>query len=191
MEPIFAVLVGALFAGGVYLLLAGHPIRLILGLVLLGNAANLLLLTMGRLEHTALPLVTEGASAPLEPTANPLAQALVLTAIVIGLALALFALALASRRTVTRHAAPAAETGADGHQARGAGEAPTGASAVSAHPPRRGPTAGRRPARRRTRRRETSARDSARPETPGARSERAHCGSGAERRRSSQLNPPD
>ena len=94
MEPLFAVLVGALFSGGVYLVLEGTWVRMVFGVVLLGNAANLLILVAGRLTPGAVPLIPEGLTAPDGPIANPLAQALILTAIVIGLALAVFALAL-------------------------------------------------------------------------------------------------
>jgi multicomponent Na+:H+ antiporter subunit C len=94
MEPLFAVLVGLLFAGGVYLVLEGNRVRTILGVVLLGNAANLLILVAGRITPGAVPLIPEGLAGPAGPIANPLAQALVLTAIVIGLALAVFALSL-------------------------------------------------------------------------------------------------
>jgi multicomponent Na+:H+ antiporter subunit C len=96
MGPLFAVLVGVLFAGGVYLVLEGTRVRTIFGIVLLGNAANLLILVAGRLTPGAVPLIQEGLSAPDGPIANPLAQALILTAIVIGLALAVFALGLAA-----------------------------------------------------------------------------------------------
>jgi len=94
MEPLFAVLVGVLFAAGVYLVLEGTWVRTVFGVVLLGNAANLLILVAGRLTPGAVPLIPEGLTAPDGPIANPLAQALILTAIVIGLALAVFALAL-------------------------------------------------------------------------------------------------
>ncbi len=96
MELLFAVLVGVLFAGGVYLVLEDTWVRKVFGFVLLGNAANLLILVAGRLTPGAVPLVPEGLTGPDGPIANPLAQALVLTAIVIGFALAVFALALAS-----------------------------------------------------------------------------------------------
>jgi len=97
MEPLFAVLVGVLFAGGVYLVLEGTWVKTVLGVVLLGNAANLLILVAGRLTPGGVPLIPDGLSAPDGPIGNPLAQALILTAIVIGLALAAFALALGTQ----------------------------------------------------------------------------------------------
>jgi multicomponent Na+:H+ antiporter subunit C len=97
MEPLLAVAIGALFASGTYLLLRPNLLRLIIGLMLLGNAVNLLIFTAGRITRGNPPLVPEGATAPLEAVANPLPQALILTAIVISLGLVAFALALLHR----------------------------------------------------------------------------------------------
>ncbi|MEM6680558.1 MAG: NADH-quinone oxidoreductase subunit K [Pseudomonadota bacterium] len=94
MEPILALLAGLLAACGVYIMLAGHMLRLVFGIVLLGSAANLAVFTGGRLTEGAAPLIATGASLPEGIVANPLPQALVLTAIVIGFGFAAFALAL-------------------------------------------------------------------------------------------------
>lgn len=95
METLLALLVGVLFAGGVYLILRRNQLRMIFGLVLLGNAVNVLLLAAGRLAPGGRPpLVPEGAEAPPVPFANPLPQALVLTAVVIGFGLTAFTLVL-------------------------------------------------------------------------------------------------
>jgi len=90
-------LAGALLAIGIYLLLQRNLLRALLGLVVLSNGVNLLLLSLGELGSTVPPLVAEGAQGPAGDTANPLPQALVLTAIVIGFGLVSFALALARR----------------------------------------------------------------------------------------------
>ncbi len=90
MEPVLAILVGVMVAGSVYLILGRNLIRFIFGLVLASNAVNLLLFTGGRLSHTRPPLIPEGSPTPLEPVANALPQALMLTAIVIGFALLVF-----------------------------------------------------------------------------------------------------
>jgi multicomponent Na+:H+ antiporter subunit C len=90
MEPVLAILVGVMVAGSVYLILGRNLIRFIFGLVLASNAVNLLLFTGGRLIHTRPPLIPEGSATPLEPVANALPQALMLTAIVIGFALLVF-----------------------------------------------------------------------------------------------------
>ncbi|MEL6576109.1 MAG: NADH-quinone oxidoreductase subunit K [Pseudomonadota bacterium] len=95
MEPVLAVLAGLLAATGVYLMLAGHMLRLVFGIVLLGSSANLAVFVGGRLTESAAPLIPTGFTVPDQVVANPLPQALVLTAIVIGFGFAAFALALA------------------------------------------------------------------------------------------------
>jgi len=101
MQILLVLLAGVLFAAGVYLVLRRNLLRMIFGLVLLSNAVNLLVFAMGRVARLAPPLVPEGATAPVEAVANPLPQALVLTAIVIGFGLVSFALVLAYRSFVT------------------------------------------------------------------------------------------
>ena len=86
--------VASLTAAGVYLLLSRDLLRSVVGLTLLGTAINLVLFTSGRIGPMQPPIVAEGLSA-LAGAANPLPQALVLTAIVIGFALACLALVLA------------------------------------------------------------------------------------------------
>ena len=93
-EWLFALLAGGLAAAGVRLMLAGHLMRLVFGIALLGTAANVVVFAGGRVGETP-PLVPEGLLAPEAAVANPLPQALVLTAIVIGFGLSCFALALA------------------------------------------------------------------------------------------------
>jgi multicomponent Na+:H+ antiporter subunit C len=88
---LFAVLLGA----AVYLLLARSLPRMILGLLLLGNAANLAIIASGRMLGSAPPLVAQGAQALGAGASNPLPQALVLTAIVISFGLTAFVMVLA------------------------------------------------------------------------------------------------
>ncbi|MFO7686315.1 MAG: Na+/H+ antiporter subunit C [Desulfobacterales bacterium] len=90
METVYAVLVGAMVAGSIYLMLARNLIRFIFGLVLVSNAVNLLIFTVGRLSSSHPPLIPDAATVTAEPVANALPQALVLTAIVIGFALLAF-----------------------------------------------------------------------------------------------------
>jgi multicomponent Na+:H+ antiporter subunit C len=78
------------------MLLSRSLIRMLLGLTLLGNAVNLLIFTAGRLTRAVPPIVVNG-EVPLPGSANPLPQALVLTAIVIGFAMFVFLLVLAYR----------------------------------------------------------------------------------------------
>lgn len=97
METLLAFVVGALFAAGLYMMMRRSIVKLIIGLVLLGYAANLLIFTVGGLTRAQPPLVPEGANTPPEPFADPVPQALILTAIVIGFGLQAFALVLVKR----------------------------------------------------------------------------------------------
>lgn len=97
MEFVFAGLVGVFFTAAVFLLLSRSLIRMLLGLALLGNAVNLVIFTAGRLTQVVPPIVPEGLKVPEVATANPLPQALILTAIVIGFAMFSFLLVLAYR----------------------------------------------------------------------------------------------
>ncbi len=83
-------------AAGVYLTLSRDALRIVLGLAVLGAAANLVLFAAGRL-GSALPAVVPLGEQALTDAANPLPQALVLTAIVIGFALVCFSLVLVLR----------------------------------------------------------------------------------------------
>jgi multicomponent Na+:H+ antiporter subunit C len=94
---VMAVLVGGLYAAAVYLLLRRNVVKLVLGLVLLGHAANLLIFTAGGLVRGNPPLAAAGAAAPPPGVADPVPQALVLTAIVISFAVLAFAAVLVRR----------------------------------------------------------------------------------------------
>ena len=97
MEFVLAFIVGGLYAGGIYLMLRRSIVKLIIGLALLGHAANLLIFTMGRLNREVSPIIPEGAEVPVESFADPVPQALILTAIVIGFGVQAFALVLIKR----------------------------------------------------------------------------------------------
>lgn len=97
MDYVLAALVGCFIASGVYLLLSRSVIRMLLGMVVLGNGINLLIFTAGRLTRAVAPIVPPGLEQPEGLVANPLPQALVLTAIVIGFAMFSFLLVLAFR----------------------------------------------------------------------------------------------
>lgn len=97
MESVLAVLVGILVAAATFLLLQRHLLRQIFGIMLLGAGVNLLILTLGRLTRVTPPLVPDGADLPPDGYANPLSQALILTAIVISFGLATFTLVLLYR----------------------------------------------------------------------------------------------
>jgi multisubunit Na+/H+ antiporter MnhC subunit len=97
METALALTIGLLVAAAAYLLLARDLPRALLGFVLLGTGANLSIFAAGRIGGMAPPLVEPGAQALAAGAANPLPQALILTAIVIGFGLAAFALVLVMR----------------------------------------------------------------------------------------------
>ncbi|KAF0849098.1 Na(+)/H(+) antiporter subunit C [Nocardia caishijiensis] len=88
--------IGVLTACGVYLLLERVVSKMLLGIILLGNAVNLLILTIGG-GPDGNPPVLSGSDTSPDGMADPLAQAMVLTAIVITMGLAAFVLALAYR----------------------------------------------------------------------------------------------
>ena len=97
MEVALALVIGALYAGGIYMMLRRSMVKLIAGLMLLGYASNLLIFVVSRLTRARPPLVPEGAQVLTEPFADPVPQALILTAIVIGFGLQAFALVLVRR----------------------------------------------------------------------------------------------
>ncbi|MDF2153839.1 Na+/H+ antiporter subunit C [Vibrio sp. CAU 1672] len=94
MEAVWSVVVGIFVAVGVYLLLERHVLRILFGLILLSNAVNLAIFTAGRMTAGSPPLIHKDALLPPEGAANSLPQALILTAIVIGFGLTVFALLL-------------------------------------------------------------------------------------------------
>jgi multicomponent Na+:H+ antiporter subunit C len=97
MEYILAVLVGLFIALGIYLLLSRSVIRMLIGMTIFGNGVNLLIFTAGRVTRELAPIIPPGLDAPDGPIANPLPQALILTAIVIGFSMFSFLLVLAFR----------------------------------------------------------------------------------------------
>jgi multicomponent K+:H+ antiporter subunit C len=93
MEFLVATGIGWVTACGIWLMLRGRSFPVVLGLSVLGYAVNVFIFAMGRLWSNAPPLLVEGASR----VADPLPQALVLTAIVIGFATTGFVIELALR----------------------------------------------------------------------------------------------
>ncbi|WP_417516907.1 Na+/H+ antiporter subunit C [Marinobacter sp.] len=92
MELLFALVIGALTASGVYLLLRARTFPVIMGLTLLSYGVNLFLFATGRLATGQQPVIGTAAS-----YSDPLPQALVLTAIVIGFAMTAFLVVLSLR----------------------------------------------------------------------------------------------
>jgi len=97
MQIVLALVVGGLYAAGLYMMLRRSLVKVILGLLLISHAANLLIFASGRLTLGSPPLVPAGARAPTESVADPLAQALILTAIVIGFGVLAFTIVLFKR----------------------------------------------------------------------------------------------
>lgn len=102
MELILAIGIGVLTASGVWLLLRPRTFQLIIGLSLISYAVNLFIFGMGRLRVDAPPILSSGS--PVNPAdySDPVPQALVLTAIVIGFATtALYLVVLLAARGLT------------------------------------------------------------------------------------------
>ncbi|MBL1240747.1 MAG: Na+/H+ antiporter subunit C [OCS116 cluster bacterium] len=97
MEFYLTILVGLIFAASTYMMQSRSVIRLVLGVALLGNAVNLLIFTVGRVTRDIPPIIPKDFHGTLTGIANPLPQALILTAIVIGFALFAFVLVLTYR----------------------------------------------------------------------------------------------
>jgi multicomponent K+:H+ antiporter subunit C len=93
MEALVSLTVGILIACGVYLILRARTFPVILGLNLIGFGVNIFLFAMGRLHTNLPPIISPGQ----KQYADPLPQALVLTAIVIGFAMIAFVVVLALR----------------------------------------------------------------------------------------------
>lgn len=97
MEGFMSVIVGIFFTVAVYLMLSRYIIRMLLGVAILGNAVNLLLFISGRLTREVPPIIGPGQEVLQAGAANPLPQALILTAIVISFSFFAFLLVLAYR----------------------------------------------------------------------------------------------
>lgn len=97
MEPIAACVVGIMYAAAIYMILRRSIVKLVIGLLLLGNATNLLIFTVGGLTRGAPPLIPTGLQHTEGAVADPLPQALILTAIVISFGVLAFAVVLINR----------------------------------------------------------------------------------------------
>jgi len=97
MEVLLALVVGVLYTAGLFMIMRRSIVKLIIGLGLLGHAANLLIFTVGRVTRAYPPLIKGEATTLTQPFADPLPQALILTAIVIGFGVQAFAIVLVKR----------------------------------------------------------------------------------------------
>lgn len=93
MEPVFAIVLGVMVAAAAYLIMSRNVLRVALGFLVLSNAANLAIFVAGRMGTGVPPLVAAGETT-IAASANPLPQALILTAIVISFSLAAFMMVL-------------------------------------------------------------------------------------------------
>jgi multicomponent Na+:H+ antiporter subunit C len=94
MIGLSSLVVGVLFAVAIYMLLSRNVQRVAIGLIILGNGVNLLVLTASGIPPDAIPPLLDGTEGS---HMDPLPQAFILTAIVIGLGTAAFTLAMAAR----------------------------------------------------------------------------------------------
>lgn len=97
MEILLAIVIGLLYAAGVYLLLRRSIVKLILGIMFFSHATNLLIFVVGGLHKGKPQFASDGLTVVSANPTDPLPQALILTAIVIGFGITAFFLALMYR----------------------------------------------------------------------------------------------
>lgn len=97
MTLLLAILCGMIYSAAFYLMMRRSLVKLIIGLVLLSHASNLFIFTLGRLSKGNMPIIPKGQEVLQAPFADPLPQALILTAIVIGFGIQAFAIVLIKR----------------------------------------------------------------------------------------------
>ncbi|MEJ8802393.1 NADH-quinone oxidoreductase subunit K [Pontibacter sp. H249] len=97
MEILLPFLTGILFSVSMYFIIHRHLFKLILGLILFGLATNLFLFVVGGMKRGGIAIISQGNDVPVEPYADPVPQALLLTAIVIGFGIQAFSIVLIKR----------------------------------------------------------------------------------------------
>lgn len=97
MELLLVILIGVLYASGIYLILKRSMVRLLLGIILLGNGANILIFLLGNIVKGKPPIIGPHVKVLSDSFADPIPQALILTAIVISFGLTSFAIVLLKR----------------------------------------------------------------------------------------------
>lgn len=97
MELLLAVLIGVLYASGIYMMLRRSMVKLLIGILLLGNGANMLIFLLGRITKGKPPVIPSNTKIFTDVYADPVPQALILTAIVISFGLTAFAIVLLKR----------------------------------------------------------------------------------------------
>jgi multicomponent Na+:H+ antiporter subunit C len=97
MEILLAIMTGILYAAGTYMILRRSIVKLIIGVILLGNGVNLLIFLLGRITKGEPPIIEPGLKNFADIYADPVPQALILTSIVISFGLQAFAIILVKR----------------------------------------------------------------------------------------------
>jgi multicomponent Na+:H+ antiporter subunit C len=103
MESLLAILSGVLVTAGIYCLLQRNLARLVIGIIILGQAANMIIFSAAGLKTFRPAIIPDGQESLTGLYADPLPQAIVLTAIVIGFGFTAFLLALLHRTYKTLH----------------------------------------------------------------------------------------
>ncbi|MEE6187618.1 Na(+)/H(+) antiporter subunit C1 [Mycovorax composti] len=97
MELLLILVMGLLYAGGVYFILRRSMVKLLLGIMLLGTATNILIFIVGGIVKAKPPIIDSMSEVLDKSYADPVPQALILTAIVISFGLTAFAIVLLKR----------------------------------------------------------------------------------------------
>jgi multicomponent Na+:H+ antiporter subunit C len=97
MDYLISLIIGLLFASGIYLILRRSIVKLIIGLMLLSYGANLFLFATGKIKHSELPIIKKDQNQLSGDYADPVPQALVLTSIVISFGIQVFAIILINK----------------------------------------------------------------------------------------------
>ncbi|MDI3526766.1 MAG: multicomponent Na+:H+ antiporter subunit [Tenuifilum sp.] len=97
MEIVLTILTGLLFAAGLYLMFQKGMVKLIIGIMMLSYATNLFIFLISRLNRGVPAIINKTENVLSPPFADPIPQALILTAIVIGFGIQAFAIVLIRR----------------------------------------------------------------------------------------------
>jgi multicomponent Na+:H+ antiporter subunit C len=101
MNSMMAVLIGLLFSAGLFMMMRRSIVKVIIGVVLVSHSVNMLIFTAAGLRRAAPPIIPEGAMQATAVIVDPVPQALILTAIVIGFGVLAFSVVLIHRTYAT------------------------------------------------------------------------------------------